>query len=238
MNILDQLIEFLSDPAHWSGPAGIPTRLLEHLQYTGLALLVATAIALPVGLIIGHTGKGAFLAINAANAARSLPTLGLLTLVVLIAGIGITPVLVALVALAIPPILTATYAGIRSVEPEITDAARGMGMKEHQVLLKAELPVAMPLVISGLRSATLQVVATATIAAFVALGGLGRFLIDGLAVLDYSEMLAGAVLVALLAIVLDGVFAVLRRLVVSDGLTGRVRRATTATEELAVETTH
>jgi len=238
MNIFDQLIDFLSDSAHWSGPAGIPTRLLEHLQYTGLSLVVAAAIALPVGLVIGHTGRGAFLAINAANAARSLPTLGLLTLVVLIAGIGITPVLVALVALAIPPILTATYAGIRSVEPEITDAARGMGMKEHQVLLRAELPVAMPLVISGLRSAALQVVATASVAAFVALGGLGRFLIDGLAAFDYSEMLAGAVLVALLAVVLDGVFAVLRRVVVSDGLTGRVRRASTAAEELIVETTH
>jgi len=236
--MFDQLIDFLSDSAHWSGPAGIPTRLLEHLQYTGLALAIAAAIALPVGLLIGHTGKGAFLAINAANAARSLPTLGLLTLIVLIAGLGITPVLVALVALAIPPILTATYAGIRNVDPEITDAARGMGMRELQVLLRAELPVAMPLVISGLRSATLQIVSTATVAAFVALGGLGRFLIDGLANQDYSEMLAGAMLVALLAIVLDLVFAVLRRYVVSDGLTGRVRRAARASEELAVEATH
>jgi osmoprotectant transport system permease protein len=224
MELLRQLFEFLSDPAHWTGSAGIPNRLLQHLGYTGLALLVATAVALPVGLLIGHTGKGAFLAINAGNAARSLPTLGVLILVVLFAGLGITPVLIALVALAIPPILTATYAGVRNVEPDITDAARGMGMTERQVLVRAELPVALPLILSGMRSATLQVVATATVAAYVALGGLGRFLIDGLAVRDYSEMFAGAVLVALLAILLDLAWAGVQRLIVSDGLTGRVRR--------------
>jgi osmoprotectant transport system permease protein len=215
------LLEFLSDPAHWSGPSGIPTRLLEHVWYTLLALGIATAIALPVGLLIGHTNRGAFLAINLGNAARSLPTLGVLILVVLATGIGFTPVLVALVALAIPPVLTATYAGVRAVDPQIVDAARGMGMRAHQVLFRAEVPVALPVIMSGVRSAALQVVATATIAAYVALGGLGRFVIDGLAVRSYAEMLTGALFVALLAITLDLVLAALQRAVVSPGVTGR-----------------
>jgi osmoprotectant transport system permease protein len=215
------LLEFLSDPAHWSGPSGIPTRLLEHVWYTLLALGIATGIALPVGLLIGHTNRGAFLAINLGNAARSLPTLGVLILVVLATGIGFTPVLVALVALAIPPVLTATYAGLRAVDPQIVDAARGMGMRAHQVLFRAEVPVALPVIMSGVRSAALQVVATATIAAYVALGGLGRFVIDGLAVRSYAEMLTGALFVALLAITLDLVLAALQRAVVSPGVTGR-----------------
>jgi osmoprotectant transport system permease protein len=215
------LLEFLSDPAHWSGPSGIPTRLLEHVGYTLLALGIATGIALPVGLLIGHTNRGAFLAINLGNAARSLPTLGVLILVVLATGIGFTPVLVALVALAIPPVLTATYAGLRAVDPQIVDAARGMGMRAHQVLFRAEVPVALPVIMSGVRSAALQVVATATIAAYVALGGLGRFVIDGLAVRSYAEMLTGALFVALLAITLDLVLAALQRAVVSPGVTGR-----------------
>lgn len=217
------LLEFLGDPTHWQGSTGIPVRVLEHLIYTFAALGLAALIALPLGLWIGHTGRGAFVVINLGNAARSLPTLGLLTIVVLLAGIGVLPVIVALTVLAIPAILTGTYAGVRGVDAGITDAARGMGMRERAVLLKAEVPVALPLIISGLRSAALQVVATATVAAYVALGGLGRFLIDGLAVRDYSEMVAGAVLVALLAMVVDAAFALGQRLVVSDGLTGRVR---------------
>jgi osmoprotectant transport system permease protein len=223
ITMLSGLIDFLTDAANWSGPAGIPTRIGEHLTYTVLALGLASVIALPVGLFIGHTGRGAFLAINSGNAARSLPTLGLVTLAVLLLGLGVVPVLIALVALAVPPILTATYAGIRNVDEQTIDAARGMGMRERQVLVSVELPIAMPLILSGLCSAALQVVSTATIAAYVALGGLGRYLIDGLSVRDYSEMLTGAVLVALLALAIDGLFAMLSRLVVSDGLTGRVR---------------
>lgn len=230
MNILNQLGTYLTDTAHWSGETGIPLRVLEHLEYTGLALLIAVVIALPVGLMIGHTNKGAFWVIALGNASRSLPTLGLLTLAVLLAGLGLIPALVALVILAVPPILTSTYAGIRNVEPSITDAARGVGMKELQVLLRAELPSAAPLIISGIRSATLQVVATATVAAYVALGGLGRLLVDGLASLDYAQMLAGAVLVAALALVVDGVLALVQRLLVSDGLTGRASRAGTVSD--------
>jgi osmoprotectant transport system permease protein len=143
--------------------------------------------------------------------------------VVLATGTGFLPVLAALVALAVPPILTATYAGVRAVDPQVVDAARGMGMTPPQVLFRAEVPVALPVIFSGVRSAALQVVATATIAAYVALGGLGRFVIDGLAVRSYAEMLTGAVLVALLAITVDLVLAGVQRVVVSPGVTGRFR---------------
>jgi osmoprotectant transport system permease protein len=218
------MLDFLTDPANWSGAEGIGNRILQHLWYTALALGIATAIALPVGLLIGHTRRGAFLAINVGNAARALPTLGLLMLVVLLMGrIGFLPVLIALVVLGIPPILTSTYAGISGVDPATVDAARGMGMTEGEVLRKVEIPIALPLIISGVRTATLYIVSTATIAAYVALGGLGRYVVDGLALRDFPQMLAGAMLVALLVIVLDLFFALLARLTVSDGLTGRVR---------------
>ena len=209
MSLAAEVASFLTDGANWQfgDPDAIPTRLLQHLEYTGLALVIAATIALPVGLYIGHTGKGAFLAINAGNAGRALPTLGLLVLVVTIVGIGLVPVLVALVALAVPPLLTSTYAGLRAVDRDTIDAARAQGMRERQVLWRTEVPMALPLILSGLRNATLQVVATATVAAFVALGGLGRYVIDGLATRDFAQMLAGASLVAALAIVLDLILA-------------------------------
>lgn len=166
------LVAFFADSSHWTGPEGILLRMGEHLLYTVLALLVAFAVAFPIGLLIGHTNRGAFLAINIGNAGRALPTLGLLVLLVLLLTVGLIPVLAALVVLAIPPILTATYAGIRNVEPDIVDASRGMGMTGTQVLFQAELPAALPIIVGGLRTATLQVVSTATVAAYVSLGGL------------------------------------------------------------------
>lgn len=223
MSVFAQLIDFFADPANWTGARGIPARIGEHVWYTLLALGIATAVALPVGLVIGHTGKGAFLAINIGNAARSFPSLGLLMLLVLAMGAGLIPALLALVVLGIPPIITATYAGVRGVEAATVDAARGMGMTEARIATHVELPIALPLIISGMRSATLQIVSTATIAAYVALGGLGRFVVDGFAVRDFGEMLTGAVLVALLAIGMDGFLVLLQRIVVSKGLTGRVR---------------
>lgn len=224
--MFEGMLEFLTDPINWSGSEGIGNRILQHLWYTALALVIAAVIALPVGLLIGHTRRGVFLAISIGNAARALPTLGLLMLVVLLMGrIGVVPVLVALVALGVPPILTSTYAGVSGVDPATIDAARGMGMTEAQILRTVEVPVALPLIISGLRTATLYIVSTATIAAYVALGGLGRYVVDGLALRDFPQMLTGAVLVALLVIVLDVLFAVLARFAVSDGLTGRVRTA-------------
>lgn len=223
MSLVTDVISFLGAPAHWQpgAPDAIPTRLLEHLAYTGLALAIAAVIAVPVGLYIGHTGRGAFFAINAGNAGRALPTVGLLSLVVIVVGIGLAPVIVALVVLAVPPLLTTTYAGLRAVDRATIDAARGQGMREGQVLLRTELPMALPIVISGVRNATLQVVATATVAAYVGLGGFGRYLIDGLAVRDYPQVAGGATLVAILAIVLDLGLAGVQRLVVSPGVSGR-----------------
>jgi osmoprotectant transport system permease protein len=211
--------EYLTDSFNWSGPEGIWARIIEHIWYTFAALGISAAIALPVGLRIGHTRRGAFLAINLGNAARALPSLGLLMLAVLLTDqIGFLPVLIALVALGIPPILASTYAGISGVDPATIDAARGMGMTGREILTKVEIPIAMPLIISGLRGATLQIVSTATIAALVALGGLGRYVVDGLKLRDFPQMFTGALLVALLAILLDVLFAVLGRVVVSDGL--------------------
>ncbi|WP_433163395.1 ABC transporter permease [Kribbella sp. CA-247076] len=211
--------EYLTDSFNWSGPEGIWARILQHIWYTFAALGISAAIALPVGLRIGHTRRGAFLAINLGNAARALPSLGLLMLAVLLTDqIGFLPVLIALVALGVPPILASTYAGLSGVDPATIDAARGMGMTGREILTKVEIPIAMPLIISGLRGATLQIVSTATIAALVSLGGLGRYVVDGLKLRDFPQMFTGALLVALLAILLDVLFAVLGRVVVSNGL--------------------
>lgn len=213
---------YLTDPAHWDlgKPGSIPNLIMSHLGYTALALLLGVIIALPVGLWIGHTGRGSFLAINAGNAGRSLPTLGLLMLMVTLLGRGLPPVLIALTVLVVPPILTSAYAGMRNLDHRVVDAARGMGMRPWQVLTRIELPMALPVLFSGLRSAALQVVATATVAAAVGLGGLGRLLIDGLAVNDYSRVLAGAIVVAVLAVLVDLFLALLQRLIVSPGLKG------------------
>jgi osmoprotectant transport system permease protein len=213
-------LSYLLDAAHWDLTAGgsIPQLILSHLWYVFLALAIGTAIALPAGLYIGHTGRGSFLAINAGNAGRSLPTLGLLMLMVTLLGLGLLPVLIALTVLVVPPILTSAYAGLRSLDQRVVDAARGVGMRPWQVLFRVELPMALPVLMSGVRSAALQVVATATVAAAVGLSGLGRLLIDGLAVNDYSRVLAGAIVVAVLAVLLDLVLALTQRWIVSPGL--------------------
>jgi osmoprotectant transport system permease protein len=214
---------YLFDGVNWRWAAGnsIPHRLLEHVEYTLITLVISAAIALPIGLVIGHTNRGALLAINIGNAGRALPTLGLLTFIVTLVGIGRVPVFVALIVLAVPPILSATYAGIRSVDPSAVNAAVGMGMRPTQVLFKAEVPMALPLIVSGLRSALLQVCATATVAAYVGFGGLGRLLIDGLSTNDYPQVFAGAVLVAFLAIGLDLLSAAAERAIVSPGVRAR-----------------
>jgi osmoprotectant transport system permease protein len=224
------IIQWFTDPAHWSGSDGVPTRILEHIYYVLLTLLVAAVIAIPLGLYVGHTGRGRFLVVSSANSLRALPTLGVLVLAVVGFGVGLGPALAALVVLAVPPILAGTYAGVQAVDRAVVDAAHGMGMSEREVLFKVELPNALPLMIGGLRSATLQVISTATIAAYVALGGLGRYIIDGLSVRDYAEMIAGSILVALLAIAADFALAGLQRVLVSPGLRTprRTRRSATA----------
>lgn len=231
--MFQSFLQYLADAQNWTGADGIPVRMLEHLVYTLIALAIAFVIAFPVGLLIGHTGRGALLAIGIGNAGRSLPTLGLVVLLVLVTTIGLMPAIAALVILAIPPILTSTYAAIRSVEPGIVDAARGMGMTERQILFQAELPAAMPVIVGGLRTATLQVVATATVAAYVSLGGLGRLLLDGLKQFNYPMMLVGAVLVAVLAIVLDVGFVGLRHAVRPGGRAARSKTTSTRRQATA-----
>jgi len=228
---MNDLLTWLTDAAHWSGEDGIPHRMLQHLAYSGVALLIAAVIAIPLGLFVGHTGRGRFVVVNAAGAARAIPSLGLLFIAVLILGPRLSgdaafviPCEIVLVVLAIPPILAGAYSGVEEVDPAARDAARGMGMRGREVLAKVELPCALPLIFSGLRSGTLQVVATATIAATAGLGGLGRFLIDGLSVRDFGQMAGGAVLVAVLALLVDLVFAIVQRYAVSPGLTGRTRQ--------------
>ncbi|MEU2384583.1 ABC transporter permease [Streptomyces sp. NPDC012461] len=221
MNVLTFVDAFFSDAAHWHGYDGIPRRLLEHLQYTLLALSVAAAIGLPAGLLTGHTGRGGNAVAFVANAARALPSFGLLVLVVLLIGFGLLPVMIPLVVLAVPPILVTTYEAVRTVDPSPVDAARGMGMRESRILFQVELPVALPLVLSGLRSAAIQIVSTATIAAYVSLGGFGRYIIDGLYQRDYAKVVGGATLVALLALLTLGVFWAAGRLAVSPGVRRR-----------------
>jgi osmoprotectant transport system permease protein len=187
------------------------------LGYTALAVLLGLVIALPLGAVIGHTGRAGIL-VGMANGLRALPELGLLILLVLLMGIGLLPVTLALVVLAIPPLLAGTYAGIRNVDRSVVDAARGMGMREGRILWSVELPNALPLILGGLRAATLQVIATATIAAYVSLGGLGRFVIDGLAVRDFPQALGGTIVIAVLALVVEALLVGLQWLVVSRGL--------------------
>ncbi|AWS46501.1 ABC transporter permease [Streptosporangium sp. 'caverna'] len=220
---MNWVIDFFTNPDNWSGPDGIPVRLLEHLEFSGLSLLLAMLIALPLGLWIGHTGKGALFAILSANAARALPTLGLLVLIVLLMGVGtIVPVLIPLVALAVPPILVNTYEGIRNVDPDLRDAAYGMGLRGGQVLGRVLVPTALPLIMLGLRVAAIQVVSTATVAAYVGLGGLGRFIVDGLATKDFPSTIGGAVLVALLALIVQLGFGLVQRFLVSPGVSQRL----------------
>jgi osmoprotectant transport system permease protein len=221
VNILRSIIAWLSDPVNWSGEDGIPLRLLEHVTYSAGALALAALIALPLGLWIGHTGRFSFLVVNLANAARALPTVGVLVLVVALVGIGFLPVLVALVALAVPPILLNAFEGVRSVDPTVPAAARGMGMRGSQILLRAELPSALPAILLGLRTAAIQTVSTATIAAYVSLGGLGRYVFDGMSRAEYDMVAGGGVLVALLAVVTEGLFTLLMIMLVSPGVRRR-----------------
>ena len=207
MNFLSQALPYIFDASNWSGKAGLGARILEHLQYTAAAVVVSVLIAVPIGLIIGHTRRGVFVIVTGVNALRALPTLGVLLLGVLLLGLGLVPPTIALMLLGIPPLLAGTYAGIANVDHSVVDAARSMGMTETQILTRVEVPNALPLILGGLRTATLQVVATATIAAYASLGGLGRYLIDGIKVRQFHIALVGALLVTILALLLDGILA-------------------------------
>ena len=214
--------EWFADPLHWQGPAGVPERLLEHVQLSAAAVLVAAVIALPLGLYIGHTRRFAFLAVSVTNMGRAIPSFGLLFLFFLVFGLGLRyplwlrpAIVLPLILLAIPPILTNAYVGIQQVDPDTLEAGRGMGMTERRLLLGVEVPLASPLILAGLRTAAVQVVATATLAAVLGGGGLGRFILDGFALgqspRGRAQVFAGAILVALLAILTEVAFALVGR---------------------------
>jgi osmoprotectant transport system permease protein len=225
MNLFSEAFSYILDGANWAGPTGIGARLLEHMWYSLLAVVLSAAVAIPIGLIIGHLRRGEAVVVGLVNALRSLPTLGVLVFLVLVIGLGLIPPIIALVLLGIPPLLAGTYSGIANVDAHVVDAARAMGMTESQVLLRVEIPNALPLILGGLRNTTLQIIATATVAAYVNLGGLGRYIFDGLALYDYGRVLVGAILVALLTLVVDGLLAL--AVWTSVPGTGRLRRMPT-----------
>lgn len=214
MNVFSQTVDWFKDSSHWRGDYGVPHFVAQHLGYTVETVAIASVIAIPLGLWIGHSGRFRGGAVALTGALRALPTLGVLTWIVGIVGIGLTAPIVSLTILAVPPLLAGAYSGLESVDRETIDAARAIGMTEWQILGKVEVPLALPLIVGGVRSATLQVVATATVGAYIGLGGLGRYLIDGLANHDYPRMAAGSVVIIVIALVLDGVFASLQKIAV------------------------
>ena len=223
MRLLFDVARWFADPAHYQGSDAVQTRLLEHLALSGLAVLVAALVALPIGLWLGHTGRLAFVAVNVANVGRALPSLALLALALPISfalglGLGFWPTFLALIPLAIPPILTNAYVAVQSVDRDVTEAARGMGVSELGILGSIELPLALPLILAGVRTASVNVVATATLGALVAGGGLGRYIVDGLGLQEYDRLFAGALLVALLAIAVEVAFGTFERAAVSRGI--------------------
>lgn len=217
MNIFEKTWLWFTAPGAWMGEGGIVNRLAEHLGYSALVLLCAAVIAVPLGLWVGHTGRGANLVVALTGALRALPTLGLLTLFALWLGLGLIAPITALVILAIAPLLAGVYSGISAVDRVTVDAARAQGMTEYQILTRVELPLALPLIFGGIRNAALQIIATVTVVAYINLGGLGRYLIDGLAVRDYPRMVAAVILVAALALLVDAILALVQRLVSYPG---------------------
>lgn len=218
-------IGWLTDTANWAGADGIPTRLLEHISISAAAVIVACLIAIPIGLWIGHTGRQAFIAINLANVGRAVPSYAVMAMILPISlslspeyGLAIIPTFLAMTLLAIPPVLVNTYAALREVDRDLIEAARGMGMREREVLRSVEIPIGLPIIVGGIRTAAVQVVATATLGAVFGLGGLGRYLIDGIARRDFDRLFAGVVLVAGLALLTELVLAVVQRRLTSAGL--------------------
>jgi osmoprotectant transport system permease protein len=233
MEFLADLIGWFGD--NWSGDAGWVTRTWEHLWISGVALAAAMMVAIPLAAWLGHTGRGGLLAVSVVNIGRALPSFGILALALPFTiwlaratpfvnnGLGFAPTVIALFLLAIPPIFANTYAGIRSVDADVVEAARGMGITERRIVLEVEMPVASPVILTGIRVTAVQVVATATLGALVAYGGYGRFIVDGFATRDRLELVGGAVLVAVLSILVEIGFSTLERIVVPRGLSRRRR---------------
>lgn len=231
-SFLSDVGSFLTDGSNWSGPEGIPTLLIQHLQLTIVSVLLAAAVALPIGVSLGHLRKGGGVAINVANVGRALPALALLILGVewfgisepsgILAPLRSVPAFIAMFALAVPPMLANSYVAVAQVDDEVREAARGMGMNGHQVLWRVELPMALPLIMAGVRTAAVAVIATATLAAYVDAGGLGRYIVDGFAVQDNVKVFVGGLLVALLAVAVELTLSFVQRHFVSKGLDVRV----------------
>lgn len=228
MGLISATFAWLTDPAHWAGPGSIPLRLLEHVGLSAASLLIAIAIALPLGVWIGHTGRFAWLAINSANLWRALPSLAVIAIVLPLtapldpqAGFKVYPTVVAMVVLAVPPILVNAYAGLAGIDRELIESACGQGMSDVQVLTRVELPLAVPVVVAGIRSGAIQIIATATLGAIFGFGGLGRYLVDGFAQFSRggdAQMLAGAILVALLVIATELLFVLVQFLLTPRAL--------------------
>jgi osmoprotectant transport system permease protein len=228
MGFLGDVFDFLTNHDQWHGNEGIPTLAGQHLQLTIVSVLAAAVVALPIGILLGHVRTGGAVAVNIANIGRALPALALLILSVQWVGIGdptgiLTPVqsipaFIAMFALAVPPMLANAYVGMASVDDEIRESARGMGMNARQMIWRVELPNAVPLIMAGVRTATVAVVATATLAAYVDSGGFGRYIVDGFAVNDNVKVFAGGLLVALLAISLEMILALVQRAITSPGI--------------------
>jgi osmoprotectant transport system permease protein len=218
MDLVRAVITWFADPTHWSGANGVPDRLAQHVGISAASLAIAVAIALPIGLYIGHTGRGQALAINAANLGRAVPSLAAIAIVVPFTqmidparGFNLYPTIIAMVVLAMPPILVNSYAGIAEVDRDLVESARGMGMTERQILRGVEIPLAIPVIVGGFRSASVQVIATATLGAVYGLGALGGYIVEGVAQRDDGRLFAGVVLVALLALAVEGGLALLQR---------------------------
>ncbi|MDQ1245643.1 MAG: transporter permease [Actinomycetota bacterium] len=214
------VIAWFTDPANWSGPNGIPTRTLQHIVISAAAMVIALVVALPIGLVLGHQRRGTTLATNIGNVGRAVPTLGVLIILASITAIGVGDMaaILALALFAIPPLLTNTFTGIAGVDEEVRDAARGMGMGGSAVLWRVEVPLAVPLLAAGVRTATVQVVATASLAAVVGSGGLGRYVVDGFALQDSTLIVAGAILTAAISLAAEGFMAVVQRVVTPRGI--------------------
>lgn len=223
MNLLIEAFQWIFSPDRLTGNNPIFLRLGEHLFYTFVSVLIAALIAVPLGYLIGHTGRGREFAVGISGAARALPSFGLIILLVLIFGALLVPAaaVTAFVLLGIPSILAGAYAGLEAIDRRTIDAARAVGMTEWQILWKVEIPLGLPLLIAGIRSATLQIVATVTLAAYVALGGLGSYILSGLALRQFDQMLGSALLIAALALALDAVFVILQHIVVPRGVKAR-----------------
>lgn len=226
MSTIVNVLQWFVNPAHWAGPDGIPIRLAQHIQLSAESVAIGALLALPVGMVLGHYRRFGNLAINISNVGRAVPSFGILVIAFQVFGLGDLPIIISLTALAIPPMVTNTYVALSEVDADIKEAARGMGYREFAQILRVELPLAVPLIMAGVRTSAVQVVATATLAALIAGGGFGRYVIDGLAQQDYTKLVAGAILVALLALATELALGGAERLLVPRGI--RLLRAPTA----------